>query len=365
MFPMKGNSLSQETGDRFEAEAIRVLAALLPADWRVSTEPAGEDGVDRRVLICAPDGTTATLLFQAKTGQLPSSGAVVAQLVTHARSAGLAALLAVPYAGPGLRRACGDHDVNYLDLTGWVSIHTDSPALVVRATGAAHDPRPARPATISRLSGPGAGRVVRTLLASREPAGVRALATGAGVAPGTVSKVLKALTAEGVVERTPDGRVATSAKRALVARWMRDYQFLRLNTVDWCLAARGLPRLVDQLVASGQTATATGSFALRRHLPSERTPVTGLSQLALYVPHLAPARELLGLVAVERASANVILAEPYDPQLLVGGRNRTELSVVDIGQTIADLLTLPGRSPEEADQLMDVLAETDPAWRGP
>jgi len=30
---------------------------------------------------------------------------------------------------------------------------------------------------------------------------------------------------------------------------------------------------------------------------------------------------------------------------------------------IADLLTPPGRSPEEAEQLINYLAATDPAWR--
>jgi DNA-binding HxlR family transcriptional regulator len=363
LFPVKGNGQNQETAARYEAEAIRILTTLLPANWRVSITQAGGRRVDRRASIHAPDGTSLNLLLGVKAGQLPSSDAVVGQLSTRARSAGLAPLLVVSYAGPGLRRACEAYDVNYLDLTGWVSICSSSPALVLRGTGAARDPRPPRAAVISRLNGQGAGRVVRDLLAGSQPIGVRELATRAKVSPGTVSKVLKTLAVEGVIEREQGGQVRAVAKRALVERWTRDYQFLRTNLTGWYLAPRGLAQLVEQTVASGRSATATGSLALRGHISSERVPVTGLSQLSLYVPDLAEFSGRFGLVTVDRPSANVILAEPYDPSLLTGGRNRTQLPVVDIGQNVADLLTLPGRGPEEADQLMSYLAETDPAWR--
>jgi len=68
-------------------------------------------------------------------------------------------------------------------------------------------------------------------------------------------------------------------------------------------------------------------------------------------------------VPTDRATANVILAVPYDPRLLdIRPTADDRLSVVDVGQTVAYLMTLPGRAPEEADQLMRVLAAGDRAW---
>lgn len=352
----------EETEKRLLARAERALVGLLPRGRHAWTA-LGDRHTDARLLLRADDGRTTMLYVELKPGQLPSSEAVVAQLLARARSVGAAPLLVASYLGPQLRRACEERDVNYLDLTGWVWIHTPSPGFVVRTVGADRDPRPARPATIRRLSGAGAGRTIRALLGTTEPQGVRALASRAGVTPGTVSKVLKTLVAESIVERDPAGAVRVMSKRALVERWTHDYQFLRTNLVAWHLAARGVDHVLDRARASGQPVTGTGSLALRQHLPVRRMPVTGLSQLSLYVADLVDAREQLGLVPTERVTANVILAEPYDSQLLTVGDDRKQIPVVDAGQTVADLLTLPGRGPAEADQLMKVLAEADPAWR--
>jgi hypothetical protein len=38
-------------------------------------------------------------------------------------------------------------------------------------------------------------------------------------------------------------------------------------------------------------------------------------------------------------------------------------SLAPLALLLADLLTLPGRGDAEADQLMDALATTDPAWK--
>jgi hypothetical protein len=360
---MWGNSQMWETAKgQLLLGVERKVADLLPDTWNLALDP-GDKGVDGYLVIRAADGTSAKLMVEAKAGYLQGSGSVVAQALMLAGRSGLAPLIVVPYAGAGLRHACEENNVNYLDLTGWAYIRMESPVITVRTTGAERDPRPTRAATITRLSGPGAGRIIRALLASREPIGVRALAERANVAPGTASKVLKALDAEAVVDREHGGRVMAVRKRSLVDRWTRDYQFLRANTIGWYLAPRGVQRVIERVRAGGLTLVGTGAVALRRHLPEQRVPVTALSQLALYVNGLDDTSRLLGLAPTDRATANVILAVPYDSQLITARSTDVEqLSVVDVGQTVADLLTLPGRGPEEADQLMDLLAEGDSAW---
>ena len=152
------------------------------------------------------------------------------------------------------------------------------------------------------------------------------------------------------------------AKRALVERWTLDYSFLRANAVGWYLAPRGVVVALER--SAGLRVAGTGSLALRRYLSKEELPVTALAQVVLYADDVDDAARALGLKETARATANVILASPYDPRLLDLARPLDrEAPVVGAGQAVADLLTLPGRGREEAVQLMDALAATDPAWR--
>ena len=91
--------------------------------------------------------------------------------------------------------------------------------------------------------------------------------------------------------------------------------------------------------------------------------MTPLVLATFYTPRPAETAERLRLVDAEPGTANVALARPADTSLLESGPRRGPMGYVPITQAIADLLTLPGRSPEEAEQLINYLAATDPAWR--
>jgi hypothetical protein len=358
--------MKRNAAARVMTDAADRLSALVPASWQVTVDAAGsrDTGVDGYLTVRAADGGLVRFLVHVKGSSAGGADATVAQVLRYARRHRLAPLLIVPYAGPGLRRACEQNNVNYLDQTGWVWVRSDTPAMAIRTSGAARDPRPARGTAMRRLSGSGAGRTIRALLAVTEPVGVRALADRADVAPGTVSKVLKALAPEDLVDQDSAGRVLSVRKRDLVERWIQDYRFTRANDVGWYLAPRGVQQVVDLAASGVADVVGTGSVALRRYLPPGRVPVTPLVQLALYTANVRDAVGALGLVPTEPATANVVVATPYDPELLRReSTGEPQLAVVDIGQTLADLMTLPGRGPEEADQLVELLAEEDPAWR--
>lgn len=74
------------------------------------------------------------------------------------------------------------------------------------------------------------------------------------------------------------------------------------------------------------------------------------------------ARELR-LIEADPSVANVILAQPQDATILTEPA-KDELALAPIPLVIADLLTLPGRSDAEAEQLMDALAATHKVWEG-
>jgi hypothetical protein len=72
----------------------------------------------------------------------------------------------------------------------------------------------------------------------------------------------------------------------------------------------------------------------------------------------------LGLIRTGRETSNVIISTPRDPLLLENLRpSAPGFPVAPLGQVLADLLTLPGRMAQEAEQLMDSLADNDPTWR--
>lgn len=59
----------------------------------------------------------------------------------------------------------------------------------------------------------------------------------------------------------------------------------------------------------------------------------------------------------------MILAEPFDPVVYERTREREGVTCVAPSQNAADLLTSPGRGPNEAQELMDWMGKNEGAWR--
>jgi hypothetical protein len=92
--------------------------------------------------------------------------------------------------------------------------------------------------------------------------------------------------------------------------------------------------------------------------------VVPTTTLTLYSTDTDATVASLRLVAADRPSANVLIAEPVDPALVQSPAAAVDgIPVVALPQVLADLLTLPGRESLLAEQLMDHLASTDPTWK--
>ena len=125
-----------------------------------------------------------------------------------------------------------------------------------------------------------------------------------------------------------------------------------------CLEPRGLEVLVSKLSQGLAEAVVTGSLAAQSW-----APLAGARLAQVYVPDLARAREVLGLREVERG-ANVMLLEPHDPAALWGSaRAESGLRVAAVCQVVADLWSGPGRGPQEAQALLQWMAEHEAQWR--
>ena len=361
-----------EESSRGRQELIRgvetTLREELPPSWsaRVVPDPSapGVPGgrLDAAIVITTPAGVVVEFAAEVRTFGRGSAidaatrGALLRDVV------GMPTVLITNFANPALRDACVQTGIGFADATGWLRLVSDSPPLLIKTQGAAKSTATTRPGSTVRLNGPASARIIRMLLQASVPIGVRELAAASQVSPGTVAKLLPTLARDGAIERADTGAVARVRPRLLLNRWTADYSFAQSNPeVRWYLAPRGVDDVLSR-ISEEDDVTATGSLALREYLPTGTVPVTPLVLATFYTPHPAETAERLRLVDAEPGTANVALARPADTSLLGSGPRRGPMGYVPITQAIADLLTLPGRSPEEAEQLINYLAATDPAW---
>ena len=89
----------------------------------------------------------------------------------------------------------------------------------------------------------------------------------------------------------------------------------------------------------------------------------------IYVEDAERAARELELAPTE-AGANVWLLEPYDPvvfertqSLPFGMEPQTSIVAASPSQVVADLMTSPGRGPQEAEALVERMKGTEHAWR--
>jgi hypothetical protein len=352
-------------GETVIAAALRSVAELLPASWAVDERRGVRSDwpqVDVLVDLVTPKNDRVPFAVVAKRSGSAPKALLLSALRELRRQLPLPIIFVSDYVGPGLRAALATEGVSYADATGWVRLVSEDPLVLLTGQGAERSPKPARPSAVMRMNGIAANRTIRALTTTALPTGVRDLAGLAEVSPGSVSKLLATLAAEGVVDRDGRGGVLAVRRRGLIRRWTRDYAFATANkSVGYFIAPRGLDRALMRLEGSATPAALTGSAGARRLLPEGTSSVVPLRLLALYaaVPDVM-AREL-GLIAAEPTSANVILAVPQDQQILTPADEGPAIAPVAL--VLADLLTLPNRSDAEAEQLMDALGRNDVAWK--
>lgn len=365
MFLMLRNAAVSET--EVVRAAVDGFRARLPRAWNAEAAPTPKapQRYDATFTLTSPSRTSVTFAIEAKSTPRGSVQDVVRQLRTMVPTDDTQLLFITEYASPPLRRELEEAGISYLDTTGWVSVTCSDPLILIRLEGAAKPPRPREAAATTRLTGPAAARAIRHLLEGHPPLGVRELAKLSSSSAAAVSKLMPALVDAGAIERSEEGTITRVRKRTLLDRWTADYSFLNGNGVvlDY-IAPRGVARTLDWIRERGDV-TVTGSAAAREYLPSGITSVVPLSLLALYVSDITGTARDLELVRSDRATSNVVITAPRDRTLSEEAKTSASgLRIAPIGQVLADLLTLPrGRLAQEAEQLIDVLARDDHAWR--
>jgi hypothetical protein len=351
------------------ADALATLKATLPSGWSVETL-AGRPPLDRRsastrpdaiVTIRAPDGAEGRIIIEAKAYMEPRGVAnAVERVRQHQRALNVpSALIVTGFASPRTRQLLAESGVSYADSTGNVRLALERPAVFISTEGASSAPWGTDTSrTLRSLKGPTASRVVRALLDFRPPFGVQQLAERSGTSLGSVSRVFAFLEAEALIVRGRYGPVVDVRWADLLRRWTIDYSFAKSNTVQTFLDPRGLPSVIDRLRAFPARYAVTGSWAT-----IGTVEIAAPRLVAIYVDDAREAADLLRLRPAD-GSANVVLAEPFDPVVYDRPREIEGIRYAALSQVAADLLTGPGRGPSEGEELTRWMEEHEDAWRG-
>ena len=248
--------------------------------------------------------------------------------------------------------------LSYADSTGNVCLVLERPAVYIKTDGASTDPwksetdRPLR-----SLKGPTASRIVRALVDFRPPFGVQQLAERSDTSLGSVSRVFAFLEPEALIVRERYGPVTDVKWADLIRRWTADYSFSRSNRIQTFLDPRGLPALLEKLRATPRRYAVTGSLAT-----VDLAPIATSRLAAIYVDNPDETANSLRLRPTD-TGANVILSDPFDPVVYDRTRELHGIRYAAPSQVAADLLTGPGRSPAEGEELIRWMQEHEDVWR--
>ena len=254
-------------------------------------------------------------------------------------------LLVVPYMGPSARAWAAERGLAWVDLSGNAEIH--APGLHIHVEG--HPNRYASPGRPSHAFTPRYSRVPRLLLidASRWWR-QHELATEAELPAGTVSKVVRRLDEDDLLDRDDAGALRARDPSTLLDAWAQharfeDHHIRRFHAVGRS-GADVLQRLTDKLASSDLIWAATGLAAAWRY-----TSFADFRLTTMYVDRLPRDIEALGLREVSRGE-NVWLVVPRDAGVF-HDRQQRGCWCAHPAQVYLDLLGHPERAKEAADHL--------------
>ena len=305
--------------------------------------------------IQAPDGKKSLLLGEVKLQISPRD---VGPVLDQAKRSGQGIPFVVTrFLTPRTRDVLRATGASYADATGNLRVATESPAVFIEREGGTTNPW-AETRPIRSLKGPAAGRVVRALCDFTPPYGVRELAKRAEIPVASVSRVIAFLDEEAIVTREERGPILRVDWLTLIRRWTQDYSLTGSNRATPVLAARGLPQLFERLSNSKIRYAITASFAANRVAPAAPPKLA-----TIYVEDARRAADTLGGLRSVETGSNVSLVEPFDAVVFERTVESEGLVYAALSQVAADLLTGPGRSPSEAEELLQWMQKNEKAWR--
>lgn len=362
--------------DSLLEQGMQSLTELLGTEWTVTARPdsggaqsTSSQGADAVLDVRSSDGDSAALLVDLKLDLPPRSieAALVPKLALIRQISPYMGLMVIaPWISGRSQQVLRQHDINYLDLTGNVSIRASRPAIVIYTQGATKSPRAAGPSSgKTTLAGPRAGRLVRLLADYAPPYRATSLAEHSRLSLSYVSKLLDTLADQLLIRR--DGRVVTTVDWPNLLRARAEHlNLLSQNSYVGMLAPNGTAAVLRTLREFAEehpdaSVAVTGPVAARAV-----APIAAGGQLMLYVPdepnapdHLG---DSLGLIPVDEG-ADVLILRAYDAVVFERDRYVDNIPHVALSQLVLDCLSGTGRMPAEGEALLKYMADTESQWR--
>lgn len=352
---------------RTESDVLRrcaaQLARRLPKGWTAQlVEQPVNVQVDGIIEITSPNLDRAELYLEVKR---TVDGRDVSEVERRLR--GLVSeptrsrgVVMATYLSPQVRSRLDDAGLSFVDATGNMRVELTQPALFIADRGADRNPwrGPGRPR--GTLKGEPAARVVRALADFDRSWRMRDLVAVAGTSTGAAYRVVAYLEREGLALRDEDGTVRVKDWGQLLRSWSSDYSLMESSRVTRWIAPRGIPGLLSRVAQDRPEGTYALSGTLAAAHWAEYAPAT-LAIVYAADPEAAAVR--WGLQPTE-AGANVVLAEPkYSAVFDRAWSNDHGIVIAAASQVFVDLLTGPGRSPNEAETLIAWMESHESAWR--
>ena len=352
--------------------ALATFTERLPANWKADLAReagAGRYRADAVLTIIAPGGARAALYAEVKrsvvTKDLPAMVEQAQSYIdadTSPRRGEAKPLLVARYLAPPLQQWLAKRDIPYADAAGNIRVSLREPALFVRDVGAQRDPwrGPGRPK--GNLTGASASRVVRALADLRPPYTVPGLMKLAGTPSGNTYRAVEFIEEQDLLTRADDGRITDVRWRSLLERWSKDYSFSKLAAGSTYLAPRGLPDLMKRLAGLTEENEA-GRYAVTGSLATPKWAAYAPAKNAMiYAEKPDELAAWAGLRRVD-AGANVLIARTEATAAFDRTQRLDGAVVVAPSQAAVDLLTAPGRAPEEGRALLDWMERNESDWR--
>lgn len=347
-------------------QIVGQLRERLPAGWSLAVERdvrVADRGADMVLTLTGPDEVPATVVVELKQGL---EGRDIDALVTQLSVAsdvigGDAKLVGARYLSPQNRARLRDRGISYVDATGNVRLQLDKPALFLADRGADADPWRGPGRARGNLKGAPAADLVRAIVDVRNEWRMAELLEVSGVSNGAAYRVVEFLEAQGLAQRPARGVIAIPDWDSVLRRWSEDYGFVRNSRVTRWIAPRGL----DDLTRKAAQSPADLDYCFTGTIAAAQWAAYAPARAAMIYTKDAPGAAAQWGLRPAEAGANVMLAESNLEVPFVRTVQRDDgLILAAPAQVAVDLLTGPGRSPSEGEELLDWMRANEEGWRG-
>jgi len=341
------------------SEVVRQLRLAVPAAFELEIEATESGSLSKAdALIDMKLLDKPSLRFAVEVRTTIDRSGLLRVMEAATKDKNNAVIIAARYISLPAQQELRKLGVSFADATGNIFIAAPKLGLLISNRGMDMDPwrKAGRPK--ASLTGVSTELVIRALVDMKEPYLTAALARESGTSRGSAYWVLDRLEEVGVITRNKKRSIEKVEWKELLTTWTAESDFFKTSTTTSYIAPRGLEQLiVDLKTIDKELYAATGTIAAAGYHSS-----AGLYTAMLYSTNPKALANKLGIRQTDRG-ANVMLAYPDSDGPFQRTTEFEGMRIVSAPQTYRDLMSGPGRNPEEAKNLLDWMVQNDGIWR--